>query len=322
MNINTILSPIQNELQAVESLLGQSVAIDFEPLHRVFESLIQSGGKRIRPALTVLANKFHSEGQDKALTLAVAAELIHAATLIHDDLIDKSPLRRGSPTINSRWSGTATVLAGDFLLARAADISASIEDFRVMRIFARTLMTICDGEIRQDLSGAHWPPNREEYYRHIDSKTASLFSACTEGGAVLSGGPEEEIQALKSFGHNLGMAFQIADDILDFTADEQQLGKPVGSDLRQGTLTLPVFYFLSQDPRGALLEKALRTEADHDGEMDEVIDWIRQSPAIGASKAEARRFVQAAQDALAILPDNLYRRTLSDLATYVVERSL
>lgn len=322
MDINLILSPIQSELQAVEVRLRESIHVEFEPLTNVFESLIGSGGKRIRPALSVLSTKFHPTDLDKALTLAVATELVHAATLIHDDLIDKSPLRRGRPTINTRWSGTATVLAGDFLLARAADIAASLDNFRVMRIFARTLMDICDGEIRQDFGGARWPPNREEYYRHIDSKTASLFIAGTESGAILSGAPEAEISALKDFGHNLGRAFQIVDDILDFTADQSALGKPVGSDLRQGTLTLPVFYFIEQQRHALQLEDALQKEDRDSTEMNELIDSIRRSSAIEASKAEARRFVHQAQERLVILPDNLYRRALSDLANYVVERTL
>ena len=316
MGINSILSPIQGELQTVEVRLHAAIRIEFEPLADIFESLINSGGKRIRPALAILATRFHPTDPEKALTLAVTLELVHAATLIHDDLIDKSPLRRGSPTISSRWSGTATVLAGDFLLARAADIASTVENFRVMSIFAKTLMAICDGEIRQDFGGSHWPPNREEYYRHIDSKTASLFTAATEGGAVLSGATEREIAALKAYGHNLGMAFQVVDDILDFTADERQLGKPVGSDLRQGTFTLPVFYFIDQDARGARIVDFLSED------MDELVNAIRHSTAIGASKAEARQFAQAAKEALGIFPDNEYRRALFDLATYVVDRTL
>ena len=316
MNINSILAPIQDELQEVEVRLHNAIRLEYAPLTNVFETLIQSGGKRIRTALAILATKFHPGDLEKAFTLAVTVELVHGATLIHDDLIDKSPLRRGSPTINSRWSGTATVLAGDFLLARAADIAASVENFRVMKIFARTLMAICEGEIRQDFGGAHWPPNREEYYRHIESKTASLFTACTEGGAIVSGAAEEEIAALKAYGHNLGMAFQIADDILDFTADEQQLGKPVGSDLRQGVFTLPVFYFLEQDAHAPKIAD-LASE-----EIDALVAAIRNSPAIDASKAEARRFARLAQDALAILPDNIYRCALFDLASYVVDRTL
>lgn len=316
MSLNTILLPIQDELQLLETRLRESVQTEFDPLTSVFETLIRSGGKRVRPALALLATHFYPTDLDKALTLATTFELVHAATLIHDDLIDKSPVRRGSATINSRWSGTATVLAGDFLLARAADIAASIEHFRVLRIFARTLMDICEGEIRQDFGGMHWPPNREAYYRHIKSKTASLFEAATEGGAVLSGAPENEIQALRTFGVNLGMAFQIVDDILDFTADEQELGKPVGSDLRQGTFTLPVFYFIEQDARGAEISNFLSQD------MDQLVNTIRTSPAIDASKREARNFCNQAQDAMLIFPDNPYRRALCEMANYVVERTL
>jgi len=316
LGINSILSPIQNELQTVEVRLRDAIRIEFEPLANIFDSLVSSGGKRIRPALAILATRFHPTDPEKAITLAVTLELVHAATLIHDDLIDKSPLRRGSPTVSSRWSGTATVLAGDFLLARAADIAATVENFRVMSIFARTLMAICEGEIRQDFGGAHWPPNREQYYRHIDSKTASLFAAATEGWAVLSGAPENEIAALRTYGHNLGMAFQVVDDILDFTADERQLGKPVGSDLRQGTYTLPVFYFIEQDARGSKIIDLANED------IDALVDAIHNSPAIDASKVEARRFAQTAKDALTIFPDNEYRRALFDLATYVVDRTL
>jgi geranylgeranyl pyrophosphate synthase len=315
LNLNSILAPIQSELQRVETRLRAAVHVDYAPLGDVFESLIESGGKRIRPALAILATKFGSADPDKASTLAITVELVHAATLIHDDLIDKSPVRRGSPTINSRWSGTATVLAGDYLLARAADIAANIDDFRVMHIFARTLMAICEGEIRQDFGGMHWPPNRAEYYRHIDSKTGSLFVASTEGGAVLAGLSETEIRALETYGRNLGRAFQIVDDILDFTSDAQQLGKPVGSDLRQGTYTLPVFYFMEQDARGANIPEQMNA-------MDDLVDTIRRSPAIDASKAEARATAQDAQNALAIFPDTPYRRALIDLAHYVVERTL
>ncbi|MBM3127037.1 MAG: polyprenyl synthetase family protein [Chloroflexi bacterium] len=316
MSIQQIFAPIQNELQQIEARLRETVRVEYIPLANIFEMLIGSGGKRIRPGLCVLATRFHPTDPEQAITLAISTELVHAATLIHDDLIDKSSVRRGSPTVNSRWSGTATVLAGDFLLARAADIAASIENFRVMRIFARTLMTICEGEIRQDFARAHWPPNREEYYRHIESKTASLFVAATEGGAILSGAPENEIAALKEYGRTLGMAFQMVDDILDFTADENELGKPVGSDLRQGTFTLPIFYYLEQDARA-------KTLGDFTGaDIERLIDAIRNSPAIAAAKAEAQRTAHAARDALAIFPDTVYRRALIELADYVVERTL
>ena len=315
MGLNSIFAPIQAELQEVEVRLRQSVQVDYAPLTGVFEALIESGGKRVRPAIGILASQFGRAKPDEMYTLAITVELVHAATLIHDDLIDKSPMRRGSPTLNSRWSGTATVLAGDFLLARAADLASNIQHFRVMRIFGRTLMAICEGEIRQDFGGANWPPNREEYYRHIDRKTGSLFAASAEGGAVIAGLSETEIDAFIAYGRDLGRAFQIVDDILDFTSDERQLGKPVGSDLRQGTYTLPVYYFMEQDPRGANL-------AERMNEIDELVDVIRNSPAIEASKVEARALAKQATDALAILPDTPYRRALIELANNRVERTL
>ncbi len=320
LNLNSLLVPIHDDLLLIETQLRESLRVEFTPLGAIFATLIGSGGKRLRPALTILASKFHAGGEEKTRTLAIAAELIHAATLIHDDLIDKSPLRRGSPTIHSKWSGTATVLAGDFLLARAADIAASIEDFRVMRLFARTLMVICEGEIRQDFGRAQFPPSQDDYYRHIDSKTAALFRACTEGGAILSGAPEKEIAVLKDFGQSLGMAFQIVDDILDFTADERALGKPVGSDLRQGTLTLPVLYFMEQDSRGASIQEIFQRDGQGSAEMDALIEAIRTSPAIQAAQARAREYAVQAQTSLAILPNNEYRRLLFDLTTYVVDR--
>lgn len=316
MNIQQIFAPIQEELTQVEARLRQAVRVEYLPLADIFEMLIGSGGKRIRPALAILATKFHPTDPEKMYALATATELVHAATLIHDDLIDQSSTRRGAPTINSRWSDTATVLAGDFLLARAADIAASLDNSRVMRIFARTLMTICEGEIRQDFARSHWPPNRDEYYKHIESKTASLFIAATKGGAILSGAPEDEITALEAYGRYLGMAFQMVDDILDFTADEKELGKPVGSDLRQGTFTLPVFYYLENDARNKPISEMLTRQ------VDQLIEEIRHSSAITAAQAEARRTAQAARDALALFPDTIYRRTLSNLADYVVERTL
>lgn len=323
MNLSSLFAPIQGELEIVETQLRDALQSEFAPLAAIFETLIGSGGKRLRPALAILASKFHAGDADKVRTLAVAAELIHAATLIHDDFIDKSPLRRGSPTVNSKWSGTATVLAGDYLLARAADIAASVENFRVMRLFARMLMIICEGEIRQDFGRAQFPPSQKDYYDHIESKTAALFRACTEGGAILSEAPEDEIAALKSFGENLGIAFQIVDDILDFTADQSKLGKPIGSDLRQGTLTLPVLYFIEQDSRGARVQAALERNGQGSAEeMDALIESIRTSPAMDAAKKRAREFGNNAQNALAILPDNEFRRTLTDLTTYVVERSM
>ena len=320
MDIHKIFEPISADLQKVEVRLRESARAEFGPLAEVIESVIESGGKRIRPALVLLSARFHPVDEEPLLRLATSVELLHLATLIHDDLLDKSPLRRGSPTISSRWNEKATVLAGDYVLAKAAKISAEVENFKVMEIFADVIMVICEGEIRQDFNGHHVAPKREDYYAHIDAKTASLFAACAESAAVLNHAPEVERAALREYGHNLGMAFQIADDVLDFVGTEREVGKPVGSDLRQGIVTLPTIYFYEMDQRRDALTSIISHNGHSERELDRVIEWIRSSPAVQASQSEARSYAIEAQRALEALPDNPYRRSLHDLAEFVVER--
>ncbi len=257
----------------------------------------------------------------RVLPLAAATETLHTATLVHDDVVDGALLRRGIPTLNASWSRGATILAGDYLFAHSADLAAQSGNLRVIHIFSRTLMTICDGELRQLFSTLNWRQPKEEYYQRIFAKTASLFQAAAEGGAVLSGAPEEHIQALRSYGYHFGMAFQIVDDILDFIGDESVMGKPVGSDLRQGTVTLPVFYFLQQDARASELIQLLERVRTNGGEgIQEAVTLIRESDAIEAAKEEARQFVAQAQQDLEILPDVPARAALRELADFVVER--
>ncbi len=320
MDIHDIFAPIESDLQKVEMLLRDYARAEFGPLAEVIETTIGSGGKRVRPALVLLCGRFHPVREDHLYRLSVAVELLHVATLIHDDLLDRSAVRRGTPTISSRWNEKATVLAGDFMLAKAAKASAQVGDFEVMSIFADAVMVICEGEIRQDFDGRALSPNRAEYYDHIHAKTASLFAACTESAAVLSKATEPERQALREYGHNLGMAFQIADDVLDFVGTEREVGKPVGSDLRQGIVTLPTIYFYEQDPRREALDSIFSHNGHSSEEFDRVIEWIRTSPAIQAAHAEARQFAERAQHALEVLPTTLHRTALWELANYVVER--
>lgn len=321
LDFREIIGPIEDELQKVETRLRETARADFGPLSEVIETIIDSGGKRIRPGLVLLSGHLHPVDEENLLRLATAVELLHTATLIHDDLLDKSLVRRGAPTISSRWSEKATVLAGDFLLAKAAKISAQVGNFEVMAIISDAVMVICEGEIRQDFSDHDFSSDRQDYYGRIYAKTASLFAACTESAAVLSGAPEVERRALRAYGHNLGMAFQIVDDVLDFVGTQREVGKPVGSDLRQGLITLPVIYFHEDDAR----REALRPIFEHNGhteaELDEVIEWIRTSPAIQAARAEARELADKAQRALGLLPDSPYRAALWALAQYVVERN-
>jgi geranylgeranyl pyrophosphate synthase len=314
----TGLALIRDELALVEDKLRVAARIDHPWLEDVLRFAFGNGGKRLRPAVAILASKFHPANLDKVTSLAAAIETLHTATLVHDDVIDQSIVRRGNPTLNLVAGTAATILSGDYLFARAAGLAASTENTRVVTIFARTLMTLCAGEIRQTL-GHLSEPNLENYLRRIYGKTASLFEASAETGAVLSAAPEGEVEMLRQYGYHLGMAFQIIDDVLDFTGDEKTLGKPAGADLRSGLATLPVLRYLELEPGDQDIRQVL-AGARGNGLVDLAIGRIRNSAAIPAAVAQARDFVERAKAALEPLPANIYRRALADLADFVVER--
>ena len=319
LTLNDILEPINEEMQIVEATLRNTAQVGYEPLAEVVEHVVSSGGKRIRPALVLFATKFYPVEFDKVLALAAAVEALHTATLIHDDVVDDSTLRRGRPTINAFWDSGATVLAGDYVFAKAASFGAQTGSVRVMELFAETLQTIVDGELRQLFRRRRGLPPREEYYQRIHSKTGSLFTLSTEASGVLMGARPVEVQAFRDYGHNLGMAFQIVDDVLDFIGDEQRVGKPIGSDLRQGTVTLPVYYFAEANADHPALVKYWSGD-DSEAGVEELVEAIRASSAVEAALAEARELVQDGIDALAVLPEVPARKSLHDLATYIVER--
>jgi geranylgeranyl pyrophosphate synthase len=314
----SILDLVHEDLQRVEQKMREVSRVEYEHLAAVLDDLLKSGGKRLRPALVLLATRFHPADPDKAISLAASVEMLHTATLVHDDMIDHSLVRRGNPTLNAIWNNGTTVLAGDFLFALAASLAAEAENVRVMSIFAQGLMTICSGELKQIFNSRGRLPTREEYHQRIYSKTASLFAASTEAGAVLSGAPEPEIQALREYGRTLGMAFQIVDDVLDFVGDELELGKPIGSDLRQGIVTLPALYFHKMHPADDALIKVLNDPGEE--EMKAIVAAIKESGAVESALDEARTFAQHSQESLKILPHNEYRQAMLDLADYVVER--
>ena len=242
---NDIFDLIRPELALVEQKLREGVDALFPPLAEGILALLDSGGKRLRPALVLLASRFHPVAPlEPIVALAASFETLHTATLVHDDLIDGAPVRRGRKTLSATWRAAPTVLAGDYLFARSAGFTAQTKSVRIMDIFARALMTICDGELRQLFGAFDLNQDLDAYYVRIFSKTASLFSAAAEAGAILSGADEHTVTALAGYGRNLGMSFQIEDDLLDFIGDEKTMGKPTGSDLRQGSVTLPVYFFL------------------------------------------------------------------------------
>jgi geranylgeranyl pyrophosphate synthase len=326
---------VRSGLQQVEAKMKTVDASLFAPLAMAFLDLIDSGGKRLRPALALLSAELNTSAQERAdytgvVALAAAVEMLHTSTLVHDDVIDGALLRRGAPTLNATWNQGATILAGNYMFGTAAHFSAETQNPRVIRLFAETLKIIVDGELRQLSARNHYSQEKENYYQRIYAKTASLFCAATEGAAILSAMPEVAIQSLRDYGYHFGMAFQIVDDLLDFTGDEASLGKPAGSDLRQGTLTLPFFYYLQQHPHpDHLIDELESAQAGAEqGEQDawhhlvaRVVAEVRTSQAITAAQQEAIGFLERARSTLAIFPDSIWKESLVGLCDFVIQRS-
>jgi len=269
----------------------------------------------------LLAAGFADYPLDRLVRLAAAIEVLHTATLVHDDLIDGATTRRGTATLHSLVSGHATVLVGDYLFAQAAYLCSRTESVRVMGIFGQTLMAICDGELQQLFSAGDDRMTLERYLEKIRCKTAELFQTATQTGAILSGADEDQIAALATYGLKVGLAFQVVDDVLDYIGDEQTLGKPVGGDLRQGTLTLPALWVLQNLPSDRSVRQALESGGEDEGVVRTAVRTVAESPAIAYSLGVARQLSMEARAALAGLPDNASRAALEAIAEYVVSRS-
>lgn len=317
-----LLDLVHDDLGRVEQKMRGMGSGTYAPLAQAFLQLLGSGGKRLRPALALAAYGFYARpASDKAVAAAAALETLHNATLVHDDLIDGALVRRGVTTLNALWNKGATVLAGDYLFARAAGFAAETDNVRIVHLFADTLRTICEGELRQLFSSREWRLPKDAYYPRIFAKTASLFATATRSGAVLGNAPMEQEQALYNYGYRLGMAFQIVDDILDYSGNEAVLGKPVGGDLRQGIVTLPFFYFLQSCPDPDAILAKLDKSGNRDGDgVAEVVSLVRASAAIEQAFAEARDFTEQAKADLARLPASPYRAALEELADFGISR--
>lgn len=290
-------------------------------LQTALSLLLEAGGKRIRPALTILTGRMLGAERERLLSLSAAIELLHTATLVHDDLIDNSLLRRGMPTLNSRWSPGATVLTGDFIFAKAAKMAAETGSIPVMKIFAQTLSTIVNGEITQLFT--HSLADRENYTFRIYSKTASLFETSAMAAALISPAGVDTVETMRQFGYNIGMAFQMIDDILDFTSQENTLGKPVGSDLRQGIITLPAIIYAETHPEDALAAELFDGRCWQSSEhIEQLIESIRGSEAITKAHLEAKEFVRLGLESLHKVTQTAERFALEDLANYIVRREL
>lgn len=319
MSTPRFAEPVAAPLEEVrERLRGIGREIGCTRAAQAISYPLQGEGKLLRPTIVLLANGASGGEPKRAVAFAAAVEVLHTATLVHDDVIDSSPLRRGRPTPNAIWGARASLFGGGYLFGRAAALAAETGNPELIRLLCETVEDICRGEIRQTLVDCQGPPTPEGYLRRIGWKTASLFATSAVGGAMVAGAGDEALQAMREYGFNLGMAFQIVDDILDFLGDEERLGKPTGDDLRHGTVTLPVLYFLEENPKG-IPERVLRGKGTRE-EVEEAVALIRASSALHRSYIAAAQFVEKAVGALSAFPSTPYEEALKELAAYVLER--
>ena len=308
------------EMELVEQSLYQHVNTSEQVLSEASTHLIKAGGKRIRPGFALLVARMYRDDIGYAIPLATALELVHMATLVHDDVIDNSEVRRGTGTVKRLWGNRVAIYAGNFVFARALDLIASYNRQDILEVVADASMKICQGEIEQMLSCFNVNLGLKNYLRRIERKTALLISLSCQVGAMLSTSNPKEIEALRRYGYDLGLAFQITDDILDFVADEATLGKPTGSDIRQGVITLPALYALHHDARRDELAQLLSSPQACQDNTQYIIDIVCESDGIEYAYSVSQHYAHRSKRHLAILPDTPVKETLLELADFILTR--
>ena len=315
---------LSEKLHKVESLIQQKLKSDVDLIEKMSNHHLSSGGKRLRALLTLETAKLTGyKGQNRDVNLAACVELIHSATLLHDDVIDKSELRRGVKTTNSIWGNQSSILVGDYLLSRCFEMMVEDGDLEVLKLLSSTSAKIAQGEVLQLQHKGEADLLEETYIEIINLKTASLFSAATKTGACLSGSNEKEKKALESYGRNLGLAFQIADDALDYYAKEKLFGKEIGKDFYEGKVTLPLITIFQKgnDEEKSFLNEIMKKENRTEEDFSETLALIYKYKAVEATFKKAEYFVNVSFDALAIFPDTDDKRVLQNLTSFSLNRS-
>src|SRR6266571_4768105 len=321
--LNRLFSSIQFDLDRVDTTFQERATSGLDILNSASMHVLGSSGKRLRTALTLLSGKLNSYLFDRLLPLSVAFEMVHLATLIHDDIVDNATMRRGKPTVNSIWGNNIAILLGDYYFAKTAGLIADINDNRIDRLFSDTVATVCEGTIMEMMSAGRLDLTIEKYFEKISHKTACLIAACCRGGAIVSKASDEQIALLHEYGMNLGIAYQIIDDVLDYTEDQSTIGKPAGNDLRQGMVTLPLIYALQEQPRNGqyqAVHRLLNGTSQREEDLLSVINWVNEGQGVERARADAYNFANKAQEALYLFPPSQNREVLDQLIDFVVAR--
>ncbi len=315
----SIYAPVQDGLARVDDRLRSLAETETSPVQPLLQYVTDAGGKRVRSAITLLAAQFHPHDEERPIIMASAVELLHLATLIHDDTVDNSPLRRGRATVSNTWSPHVAVLFGDYVFATSATFVCDTNNIRVIRRFSETIMELASGQLMEYFTSFDASQARDIYQDRIYRKTASLFCTASESGAVLGEAPENEVQALRDYGYNIGMAFQVRDDLLDFQGDPLNLGKPVGSDLLNGVLTLPTIMLMERYPNDDLVQ-SLFQDRENDTKLQKVVEVINDSTILSDCEQVVQDYSHKACQALQNLPDCPPKQSLLDLADYITAR--
>lgn len=314
---------IKSDLDLVEELFDRRVGTEVQVMAHIGRYLQQTGGKRVRPALLILAARaLESPITENILRMAMVMEFLHTATLVHDDIIDDADIRRGKPSVKAEWGNNIAVLAGDWLYMSAFEETLKERCFETLDILTRVTRLMTEGELIQLHQLGRIEVTEKEYLDIIHRKTAHLISACCEIGAILARPSVEQQQIMRDFGLKIGIAFQLADDLLDFTSTVDKLGKPAANDLREGKLTLPLIY-LCEQASPEVLDKVRQVVKDGDFinvDRDEIIELVESSGALARARAELTRYAQEAQELLLTLPDNIYRQALISISNFIINR--
>src|SRR5690242_19594 len=322
LTVKDVFDLVREDLEKVEKEFCQQTVSSIQAITEIGQYLQVSGGKRLRPVLVLLASKLFGFEGDPAIRMGAAYEMIHSATLVHDDVIDKAETRRGQPSINSRWGNHMSVLAGDWLYMQAFSIALAERNFKILDLLIGLTQVMVEGELLQLAYLRKADLTEDDYFELTYRKTACLFSACLRTGALLADRPEEEENLMASYGINLGLAFQLIDDVLDFTSSEKKLGKPVGNDLREGKVTLPLIYLL-QMCAPADAKKVSRVLDDGGFEnvaFAEVLEMVDRYGALDAARRKAKEFADEAKRCLRIFPECIFKDALVYLPDFIIAR--
>lgn len=312
-----VFAQIKKDLKLVEAELEKIVVTPIPLLTETSGHLLKAGGKRLRPAFALLAGKFHNGDFEKLRTLAVALELIHMASLVHDDVVDRSMTRRGTPTVKAKWQNQISVYTGDYLFAKSLILISECNNAAVSKVLADVSVQMCQGEIHQLYTAFDPYQTVKDYFYRIKRKTALLISASCQCGAIMSGAPDKVVSALTLYGYYLGMAFQITDDILDMVAEQKELGKPVGGDLRQGIVTLPIIYALKNSADKEVLFTIVQKREKSMEEILQAIEITKKAGGIEYASEISQKYLEKAKEQIGFLPEVAAKESLHVIANYI-----